>query len=81
YDTVFTDKRVAFVGQDHWKSGGKPAKLEIVDEQTFKVIFDKPNGLFTLQVAWANNDKTTRTPKHYLEQFHIDFNPKADELA
>ncbi|MGO6903537.1 ABC transporter substrate-binding protein, partial [Rhizobium ruizarguesonis] len=31
YDTVFTDKRVAFVGQDHWKSGGKPAKLEIVD--------------------------------------------------
>ncbi|MBW8789950.1 MAG: ABC transporter substrate-binding protein [Rhizobium leguminosarum] len=81
YDTVFTDKRVAFVGQDHWKSGGKPAKLEIVDEQTFKVTFDKPNGLFPLQVAWANNDQTTRTPKHYLEQFHIDFNPKADELA
>ncbi|MGO7845147.1 ABC transporter substrate-binding protein, partial [Rhizobium johnstonii] len=22
-----------------------------------------------------------RTPKHYLEQFHIDFNPKADDLA
>ncbi|TCL71126.1 ABC transporter substrate-binding protein [Rhizobium sp. BK251] len=81
YDTVFTDKRVAFVGQDHWKSKGKPAKLEIVDEQTFKVIFDQPNGLFPLQVAWANLDQTTRTPKHYLEQFHIDYNPKADELA
>lgn len=81
YDTVLTDKRVAFVGQGHWKSGGKPAKLEIVDEQTFRVIFYKPNGMFPLQVAWANNDQTTRCPKHYLEQFHIDYNPKADELA
>ncbi|MGO8294458.1 ABC transporter substrate-binding protein, partial [Rhizobium ruizarguesonis] len=33
YDTVFADKRVAVVGQDYWKAGGKPAKLEIVDEQ------------------------------------------------
>ena len=53
----------------------------MVDEQTFKVIFEKPNGMFPLQVAWANNDHTTRCPKHYLEQFHIDYNPKADELA
>ncbi|WP_326884792.1 ABC transporter substrate-binding protein [Rhizobium beringeri] len=81
YDTVLTDKRVAVTGQGHWKSGGKPAKLDIVDEQTFKVTFDKPNGMFPLQVAWANSDHTTRCPKHYLEQFHIDYNPKADELA
>ncbi|GAA3097908.1 ABC transporter substrate-binding protein [Rhizobium viscosum] len=81
YDTILTDKRVAATGQGHWKSGGQPAKLEVVDEQTFKVIFDKPNGMFPLQVAWANNDQTTRCPKHYLEQFHIDYNPKADELA
>lgn len=81
YDTILTDKRVAVNGQGHWKTAGKPAKLEIVDEQTFKVIFDKPNGMFPLQVAWANSDHTTRCPKHYLEQFHIDYNPKADELA
>jgi peptide/nickel transport system substrate-binding protein len=81
YDTVLTDKRVAFVGNDHWKQGGKPAKLEIVDDVTFKVTFDKPNGFFPLNTAWANNDQTTRTPKHYLSQFHIDYNPKADDLA
>ena len=81
YDTVLTDKRVAVTSQGHWKQGGKPAKLEIVDEQTFKVIFEKPNGMFALQVAWSNWDHTTRCPKHYLEQFHIDYNPKADELA
>lgn len=81
YDTVLTDKRVAVTSQGHWKTAGKPVKLEVVDEQTFKVIFEKPNGMFPLQVAWSNWDQTTRCPKHYLEQFHIDYNPKADELA
>jgi peptide/nickel transport system substrate-binding protein len=81
YDTCLTDKRVAFVGNDHWKAGGEVAKLGIVDAQTFTVTFAKPNGFFPLQVAWVNLDQTTRTPKHYLSQFHIDYNPKADELA
>ena len=81
YDTVLTDKRVAFVGNAHWKQGGKPARLDVVDETTFKVTFAKPNGFFPFNIAWANNDQTTRTPKHYLSQFHIDYNPKADDLA
>src|SRR6478609_11924600 len=41
YDTVLTDKRVAFVGQDHWKVAGEVAKLEVVDAQTFKVTFSR----------------------------------------
>ena len=81
YDTVLTDERIAFLGQDHWKTNGKPAKLEVVDPYTFKVIFSEANGFFPLLVAWANNDQTTRCPKHYLQQFHIDYNPKANELA
>jgi len=81
YDAGFTDKRVAFIGTDHWKQGGKPAKLDVIDETTFTVTFPKPNGFFALNTAWANNDQTTRCPKHYLSQFHIDYNPKADELA
>lgn len=81
YDTVLTDDRVAFAGQGHWRSNGEPARLEVVDEQTFRVIFAEPNGLFPLQVAWSNLDQTTRCPKHYLQQFHIDYNPKADEAA
>ena len=81
YDTVLTDKRVAFVGQDHWKTGGEVGKLEVIDAQTFKVTFSRPNGFFPLNVAWSNNDQTARCPKHYLKQFHIDFNPAANELA
>lgn len=81
YDTVLTDRRVAFVGQDHFKMGGEPAKLEVVDAQTFRVLFPRPNGFFPLQVAWSNFDQTSRCPKHFLAQFHIDYNPQANELA
>jgi len=81
YDTVLTDKRVALVGQDYWKTDGVPGRLEVIDAQTFRVSFTQPNGLFPLQIAWANNDQTTRCPKHYLAQFHIDYNTSANELA
>lgn len=81
YDTCLVDKRVAFVGNAHWQQDSKPAKLTVVDETTFTVTFPKPNGFFALNTAWANNDQTTRCPKHYLSQFHIDYNPKANDLA
>ena len=54
-----------------WYAGGEPAKLEVVDEQTFKVMFAAPNGFFLQQLAWAQQDQIVRAPKHYLEQFHI----------
>ena len=81
YDAVLGDKRMAFTGQDYWKADGKPAQLQVVDAQTFTVTFPRPNGFFPLQIAWSNYDQTTRCPKHYLSQFHADYNPKADDLA
>ena len=65
-----------------WHAGGEPAKLEVIDEQTFKVIFASPNGFFLQQprLGAAGPDRRAR-PKHYLEQFHIHYNPDADKLA
>jgi peptide/nickel transport system substrate-binding protein len=81
YDAYLTDEETTLGGNAWWKAGGEFAKLEVVDEQTFKVIFAKPNGFFVQQLAWAQQDQMTRTPKHYLEQFHIKYNPEADALA
>jgi peptide/nickel transport system substrate-binding protein len=53
----------------------------VVDEQTFKVKFATPNGFFVQQLAWAQQDQLVLTPKHYLEKFHIRYNPDADKLA
>jgi peptide/nickel transport system substrate-binding protein len=81
YDAYFTDAETNQGGNLWWSSGGEKAKLEVVDEQTFKVIFATPNGFFLQQMAWADQDQLVRSPKHYLEQFHIRYNPEADNLA
>lgn len=60
---------------------GSTATFEKVDDLTFRIVFAQPNGLLPLRLAWANDDRTTRTPRHYLEQFHIKYNPDADKLA
>ncbi|MBJ6985807.1 ABC transporter substrate-binding protein [Devosia sp. MC521] len=52
-----------------------------VDATTFTISFSQPHGLLPLRMAWANDDRTTRLPKHYLSQFHIKYNPDADKLA
>jgi peptide/nickel transport system substrate-binding protein len=81
YDAYFTDEETTLGGNSYWSAGGERAELEVVDEVTFKVKFAAPNGFFLQQLAWAQQDQITRCPKHYLEQFHIRYNPDADALA
>nr|MBF0684433.1 ABC transporter substrate-binding protein [Pseudomonas sp.] len=81
YDAYFTDEETNLGEQAFWIVDGEKAELEVVDETTFKVRFAGPNGFFLQQLAWAQQDQLTRCPKHYLEQFHIRYNPEADALA
>ncbi|AJY48089.1 ABC transporter substrate-binding protein [Martelella endophytica] len=81
YEDIFRSTDLTTTGQTFWFAGNKPAELEVVDEQVFKVKFAEPNGFFAQQLAWANQDQITRAPKHYLSQFHIKYNPDANELA
>jgi peptide/nickel transport system substrate-binding protein len=81
YDAFFTDKDANTGGNTWWYADGEPARVEVIDETTFKVIFPSPNGFFVQNLAWAQQDQLTRTPKHYLQQFHIRYNPDADKLA
>ncbi|MBB4122465.1 ABC transporter substrate-binding protein [Martelella radicis] len=82
YEDVFQNPELTIGDQTFWYStDGTPAELEVVDDQVFKVKFAQPNGFFAQQLAWAQQDQITRTPKHYLKQFHIKYNPNANELA
>ena len=81
YEAYFADKETSLGQNSWWYANGEPAKIEVVDEQTFKVIFPSPNGFFVQNLAWAQQDQVVRTPKHYLEKFHIRYNPDADKLA
>ncbi|GLQ09636.1 ABC transporter substrate-binding protein [Devosia yakushimensis] len=81
YDAYFTDAETNLGVQSFWEIGGSKAKLEVIDKTTFKVTFASPNGFFLQQMAWADQDQLVRCPKHYLEKFHIRYNPDAEKLA
>lgn len=82
YEDIFQDPEAPSTkGQSYWQANGKVATMEIVDETTFRVVFASPNGFFAQGLAWANQDQLTKAPAHYLKQFHIRYNPKANELA
>jgi peptide/nickel transport system substrate-binding protein len=62
--------------------GGEPAEIEALDDLTFVVRFSGPKPLFPYDMArQVDGNRLVAHPRHYLEQFHIDFNPNADEDA
>ena len=41
-----------------------------IDQYTVRVEFEKPHGLFLIELASGNSRHLTNSPKHYLERFH-----------
>ncbi len=61
---------------------GAPAELEIVDDHTFIVRFSGPKPLFEDNMAGGvSGQRFTWYPRHYLEQFHLTYNPDAEQQA
>jgi len=56
-----------------YRVGGKPVKVEAIDDYTVKFEFAQPYALFLLQVAYSTG--FTGAPKHYLKQFHPKYTP------
>ncbi|MBN1285748.1 MAG: ABC transporter substrate-binding protein [Anaerolineae bacterium] len=55
-------------------------RAEKIDDYTVKLIFAEPQGTFLYNLAtWAGRHLTW-FPKHYLTQFHVDYNPDIDAL-
>ena len=50
------------------------------DDYTVIFRFDKPFGLFLQQMATMSGAMMTLYPKHYLQQFHPDYNPDIGAL-
>jgi peptide/nickel transport system substrate-binding protein len=58
-----------------------PFTIEVADDVTFTVTFERPNGFHVRRLCQADGVNWTRYPRHYLEQFHKDFNPDIDALV
>ncbi|WP_239617970.1 ABC transporter substrate-binding protein [Cohnella mopanensis] len=56
---------------------GKPFTFQVVDDYTFKIIFDKPYGGFLMQLAvqgWRGYTELIK-PKHFLQKYHTKYTP------
>ena len=61
---------------------GNLAEASAPDDYTFVLTFSEPYGLFLLNEARGHYESIlTRYPRHYLEQFHADYNSNVQELA
>ncbi|HEX3051775.1 MAG TPA: ABC transporter substrate-binding protein [Aggregatilineaceae bacterium] len=55
--------------------GDVPPTIEKIDDYTFTITFDVPYGMFLINMAGWDGWQMTAAPKHYLQQFHIKYNP------
>ncbi|NED96298.1 ABC transporter substrate-binding protein [Phytoactinopolyspora alkaliphila] len=81
YNNIVLDERVTPNVARTFTSGGVPAELERLDDQTVAFTFAGPQALFLEDIASQPSNVLTRIPKHYFERFHEDFNADADGAA
>ncbi|MGQ9629446.1 MAG: ABC transporter substrate-binding protein [bacterium] len=84
YEDILQNKDLTPSFPKVFTAGGKPMRIERVDDYTFRVIFEGPYGLFLLRQAiggWSWD--FIGYPKHYLKQFHPNYvdKGKLDEMA
>ncbi|WP_428633292.1 ABC transporter substrate-binding protein [Sedimenticola sp.] len=54
---------------------------EKIDDYTFKMTFAQPYGTLLLVLPTWSGRYFAQYPKHYLSEYHIDYNPDANTLA
>jgi len=64
----------------NWKPGGEPMTFTKVDDYTVRFGFAVPNWAF-YAIMRSSPPQTPWRPKHYAQQFHPKYNPKAEEQA
>ncbi|MCD4718813.1 MAG: ABC transporter substrate-binding protein [Desulfobacula sp.] len=66
---------------NRWKIAGKAVKIKKINTQTFKFIFAKPYPGFLHMLGASGSYYSPYAVKHFLKNYHIDYNPNADKIA
>ncbi len=65
----------------NWLSSPEALTVEKIDDYTVKFTFAESNGLFLTLLATWDGRMLTHFPKHYLQEFHADYNENVQELV
>lgn len=74
YDVIFNEKALASPSPNLYVKKGVAPDLKKIDDYTIKFIF--PESYFFAETAFATITGLA-WPKHYLKEFHPDYNPNA----
>lgn len=81
YNDVLLNEELT-AGIDAWRiSNGKKFTVEKLGKYKVAFRFEEPHGMFLEYLAAPEGAEATSYPAHYLQRYHIDHNPKADEQA
>lgn len=80
YEDIWNNDKISASGPgNQWRTGftpsGNPAKVEILDDYSFKVTFDGPYGSFLRALTiegWVGYTQVLN-PSHYLKKYHIKY--------
>jgi len=65
-----------------WNVLAQVKRVKKIDDYTVRFEFDEPSPKFPLQLGtWYGSGWVAYQPKHYLEKWHIKYNPNANEVA
>lgn len=80
YEDVLMNEELTPVAPSWLVSGGEPVMVEKVDDTTVIFSFAEPHGLFQQFLAGGEGGSPTFFPRHYLEQYHADYNPEGIDV-
>lgn len=75
YEDVLKNKELTPAIDPLWSVKGEPVTVEKVDDYTVVFEFAAPYATFIDRIADGFGAPPTLYPKHYLQQFHIKYNP------
>ncbi len=77
YEDITMNPEVTAAVPTLWQNG----KIEKVDETTVRVAFASPMPSFVVKMQKGDPTNWIWAAKHYLQKWHIKYNPDADKLA
>jgi peptide/nickel transport system substrate-binding protein len=80
YEDVLCNEKITPAISSDFKPGGELMKVEKVDDYTVRFTFTVPYPSILTKFA-SGLAYRCFYPKHYLQKYHINYNPKANELA
>lgn len=81
YDEVMSHPDLLVSPPQEFTTDGTPGRIEKLDDRRFAFRFEGVNGMFLAHLAGPTGYILVLYPRHYLEQFHADHTPGADQAA